>query len=484
MVEKTMRCTKALVFIICGIGILYGQKDPDAATVVAEFGKHRITLKEFRIAYLQLLKNPRTFDSKELRRQFLDELIQRCILSKEAERLGFAKSEILTNEVEAFRDKALRTQHFEKVIKPKFTIHEDEIEEAYMFTQESRKIKHLFYKTKEQADSAYSALSCGASFDSLAHICFKDSTLANSGGDLGWVEWDQLEYDMAKAAFRQPVNMISEPIKSSFGYHLIEVTDFKKKPLITRYEYLVHKRKVKHLLEFKLGDKYGFEYVGAMMSKLHLAYNTDVMEFVKNKLKDLFKRKPSALDQTSEYQLFDSEIQKVEMSLWDARNEVMATVNGKNITVGMFIGDLIYIPYNALYKSFKWTFEYVLRDFFLTQEATALGLDKNEDVLIRTNLFRNYSLQLAYRREIVRHVTVEEKEIKAYYDSHKKECNGATYDQMKETFWNLVLTEKKQKVIPDLVKMLTHGMVIKKNIKAIDDYYEGVKKGDIQQVGY
>jgi hypothetical protein len=51
---------------------------------------------------------------------------------------------------------------------------------------------------------------------------------------------------------------------------------------------------------------------------------------------------------------------------------------------------------------------------------------------------------------------------------------------MKEIFWNLVLTEKKQKVIPDLVKMLTNGMVIKKNIKAIDDYYEGVKKGDIQ----
>ena len=99
---------------------------------------------------------------------------------------------------------------------------------------------------------------------------------------------------------------------------------------------------------------------------------------------------------------------------------------------------------------------------------------------MRTNLFREYSLQLAYRREIVRHVSVEEKEIKAYYDSHKKECNGATYDQMKEIFWNLVLTEKKQKVIPDLVKMLTNGMVIKKNIKAIDDYYEGVKKGDIQ----
>ena len=474
-----MRCINALAFILCGVGILFGQKEPDT-TIVAEFGKQRITLQEFRSAYLQILKNPKTFDSKELRREFLDDLIQRRVLAKEAVRRGFANSETHNTKVEAFRNKTLRTQHFDKVIRPKFDIKEDEIEESYMFTQESRRIKHLFYKTKDQADSAYTALSRGAGFDSLARMCFADSALASNGGDLGWVEWDQLEYDMAQAAFRQPVTMISQPIRSSFGYHLIEVTDFKKKPLITRYEYMVHKRKVKYLLEYKLGDKYAGEYIRTMMSNVHLTYNPDVMEFVDKKLKDFFKRKPSSLDQTSEFQLTDNEFQKVEMSLWDARKEVMAIVNGKNYTVEMFIGDLNYIPYDALYKSFKWTFDYALRDFLLTQEALTLGLEKNDQVRMKTNLFREYLLELELRRKIVSAVTVDEKEIKAYYDSHQKECKGAAYDQMKEIIRDFVLTEKKQKVIPDLLKKMTRGTVIKKNIKVIDDFYEGVKKGALQ----
>jgi parvulin-like peptidyl-prolyl isomerase len=475
-----MKWFYALACILCGVGILSGQKKTDTTIVVAEFGKQRITLQEFRIAYLQILKNPKIFDSKELRNEFLDELIQRRILAKEAERRGLAKSEFLKNKVEAFHNKVLRVQHFDAVIKPKFEITEDEVEKSYMFTQESRKIKHLFYKTKDQAERAYSALRRGAAFDSLARICFTDSTLAGKGGDLGWVEWDQLEYDMAQTAFQQPVGMISEPIQSSFGYHLIEVTDFKKKPMLTRYEYEVHKRKVKYLVEYKLGDKYAFEYIHKMMSTVRLDYHPDVMEFVDTKLKDFFKRKPSSLDQTSEFQLTDNEIQKVELSLWNARNEVMAVVNGKNYTVGMFIGDLNYIPYDALYKSFRWTFDYALRDFLLTQEALKLGLEKNEQVRMKTNLFREYVLQQPLRREIVRDVTVDEAEIKTYYDTHQKECNGATLEQMREIIREYVVTEKKQKAIPDLVKKLMHGAVVKKNMNAIDDYYESVKKGDIR----
>ncbi|MDP3682366.1 MAG: hypothetical protein Q8S01_00395, partial [Ignavibacteria bacterium] len=44
--------------------------------VVAKFGESQITLGEYRIAYLQLIKNPRVFDSKELRENFLDQMIQ------------------------------------------------------------------------------------------------------------------------------------------------------------------------------------------------------------------------------------------------------------------------------------------------------------------------------------------------------------------------------------------------------------------------
>lgn len=448
------------------------------AQTIVEFGNHKITLDEFKTAYLDIIKKPNVYDSKELREEFLNELIASKILAEEAAKSGFNENLLLKYKIEAYENKCLRDAHYETVIKPKISISETDIEDAYLFTQEERRVSHLFVKTKEEADSLYKQLEQGKSFEELSKIIFTDSSLANNGGDLGWVYWDQLDYDLATEAFKLPVNKISEPIKSPFGYHIIKVTDFKKKPLITQREYEVHRKKAKYLLEYKIGEKYSYEYIDGMLKNAEIVIYPEVIKLVDEKLSNKFKRKPTDVDQMYEMQLRDEEVRVIETNLWDHRDQIMALINGEKLTVGDFIGFLNFINYDVIYSGFKNIFDYTVRDFLLTHEAIKLGLESGEKVKMKTGLYKEFLLQLEFRKSLIRNVVANEEEIQKLYREKKEKFNGASYEQMKEILREFITNQKKREVVPNYVNSILTGYVIKKDLRLIHDYYDSILKGD------
>lgn len=457
---------------------LFAQKEKDV--IVAEFGKQKIFLSEFKYAYLDIIKKPKVFDSKKLREDFLDDLIDTRIIANEEKKTNLQKNELLEYKIEAYKDKNLREAHYNVKIKPQINISEDDIEEAYQFSQEERKISHLFFTDKEKADSAYKQLQDGVPFDSLAKVIFKDSSLANKGGDLGWVYWDQLDYDWAQVAFRLPANQLSEPVKSVFGYHIIKVTDFKKTPLITRSEYELHKRKAKYMLEYKIGEKYSFNYLTELLKKSKVVIYPKALEYLDNQLKNKFKRKPTQVDQMNEMQLRDEEVKIIEFNLWDMRKEVLATINGKDYTIGKFIGELNYIPYQVVHGSFKNTFDYAIRDYLLTEEAKTLGLEKDMMVKEKTNLYTEYLLALELRKKWVKEVSVSDNDLKNYYDTHKENYKGASFETMKGAIEKIVLGDKKREIVFDKLAILKSKLKVKKYLKPIHDYYDAIQKGSVR----
>lgn len=65
----------------------------------------------------------------------------------------------------------------------------------------------------------------GEDFATLAAEYSDDSGSAVNGGDLGWFGKGQMVAPFEEAAFSLAVGEISEPVKSDFGYHLIEVLE-------------------------------------------------------------------------------------------------------------------------------------------------------------------------------------------------------------------------------------------------------------------
>ncbi|HEY8259075.1 MAG TPA: peptidyl-prolyl cis-trans isomerase [Gemmatimonadales bacterium] len=78
-----------------------------------------------------------------------------------------------------------------------------------------------------RADSARAEIMGGTPFADVAKRESADTVSAARGGDLG--EWTRGSMDQAfdSAAFAMPLNKVSQPVLSQFGYHLIEVTSRK-----------------------------------------------------------------------------------------------------------------------------------------------------------------------------------------------------------------------------------------------------------------
>ncbi|MEO8200890.1 MAG: peptidylprolyl isomerase [Gemmatimonadota bacterium] len=76
---------------------------------------------------------------------------------------------------------------------------------------------------KAKADSIVRELRAGADFASAAKRFSEDPASREKGGDLGWFRRGQMLVEFEREAFRLRPGVISEPVESSFGYHIIQV---------------------------------------------------------------------------------------------------------------------------------------------------------------------------------------------------------------------------------------------------------------------
>lgn len=77
--------------------------------------------------------------------------------------------------------------------------------------------------SKKQVNNIYQQVRAGKDFALMAKQYSLDSASAVKGGDLGWVAPGVLVPEFEKAMDKLSVNEISPPVKSQFGWHIIQV---------------------------------------------------------------------------------------------------------------------------------------------------------------------------------------------------------------------------------------------------------------------
>jgi parvulin-like peptidyl-prolyl isomerase len=86
---------------------------------------------------------------------------------------------------------------------------------------ESRDVRHILVKTKKQADDLYAQLQGGADFAALAKKFSEDTGSKANGGKLT-ISKGQTVAPFDQTAFLLKKNDISKPVKTEFGYHIIQ----------------------------------------------------------------------------------------------------------------------------------------------------------------------------------------------------------------------------------------------------------------------
>ncbi len=109
--------------------------------------------------------------------------------------------------------------------------------------QEEVWARHILVKTQEEADAVEKRLKAGEDFAKIAAEVSTDTSNKDKGGDLGWFARGAMVAPFEEAAFALKVGEISAPVKSDFGFHIIQVIGHENRP-ITDQQFTTNKQKI------------------------------------------------------------------------------------------------------------------------------------------------------------------------------------------------------------------------------------------------
>lgn len=125
----------------------------------------------------------------------------------------------------------------------------------------------------KQINNLYEQLKSGKDFAHMAKIYSLDPKSAVNGGDLGWVVADELVKPFSDAMADLPLHTISKPIKTQYGWHLIEVLERKEVDDSEAYKrqqvrMFLQQRKFNEVVQNWKQQMHGQSYINILDKKL------------------------------------------------------------------------------------------------------------------------------------------------------------------------------------------------------------------------
>ncbi len=123
------------------------------------------------------------------------------------------------------------------------------------------KASHILVDDEKKAKEIKSKIDNGENFEELAKE-FSTCPSSEEGGDLGYFAYGDMLPEFSEAAFNMEIGQISDPVKSSYGYHIIKVIDIKdsyekidREELIYQYKALKYNEMLDNYIENAKIDK-------------------------------------------------------------------------------------------------------------------------------------------------------------------------------------------------------------------------------------
>ena len=134
----------------------------------------------------------------------------------------------------------------------------------------------------KKAENIISKLNDGTKFEGLAKKNSEDKATASNGGDLGYIDLNDVSDEFAEAVKKLKVDEYTkEPVKTKFGYHIILKTGEKEKPKLKTV-----KDKIKETLrdqKLEESDTLYYETLRDFRKENKLKWNDDVLKKAYNK---------------------------------------------------------------------------------------------------------------------------------------------------------------------------------------------------------
>jgi parvulin-like peptidyl-prolyl isomerase len=180
------------------------------------------------------------------RRQIAEQLSQMLGMAQEARRRGLADKPAVKQQLK-LQEQSILASALVREIQEKYQPADAELKSYYdshLTDYQQVKARHILIRfkgsrvplkkdqkdlTEEESLAKAKELKAraekGEDFAALAKVESDDAGSGAQGGDLGSFGRGRMVPEFEKAAFEQPVGVVGDPIRSAFGYHVIQVQE-------------------------------------------------------------------------------------------------------------------------------------------------------------------------------------------------------------------------------------------------------------------
>lgn len=208
--------------------------------VLAVAAGNEITEKDLNALIARYPEQQRaTFSSEEAKKNLLEQLISFELFNKFGKELELDKTEEYKEAVANITKEVLTSMAMNKALAD-VTVTDEEAKKYYdentgaFSVPPTVSARHILVETEEEANNIKNEISNGLSFADAA-MKYSKCPSKEQGGNLGEFSKGMMVPEFEKASFEAEVGIISEPVKTQFGYHLI-VVDSKNEGSVKSFE--------------------------------------------------------------------------------------------------------------------------------------------------------------------------------------------------------------------------------------------------------
>jgi len=224
-----------LAVLILGLAFLACEKTEDGKAL-AKVNQRLLTEEDLESEIPVGSEEKVTLDQK---REYVRRWIRNELLYQEALKSKIDQQKDIKQRMEQITKDFLVTNFVEREFADSFVVSPEEIKEYYegnkeTFLREEDEIRasHVVVRTQKEAELIRTRLVFGADFRRVAAEESLDPDTKFRGGDLGYFTKEMAHPAIAEAAFKLEKEHFSKPIKTEWGFHVIKVTDKKRKGTI------------------------------------------------------------------------------------------------------------------------------------------------------------------------------------------------------------------------------------------------------------
>jgi peptidyl-prolyl cis-trans isomerase C len=196
---------------------------------------HPIYLSELEVAQQALPPQYRGMPLQSVYPALLDRIIDSKMVVQEARKAKVQDDAAFKKRMAFVEEQVLQEAWLQRELAKRVT--QAKLQQRYderiktMPPEEEVRARHILVSTEDEAKALIDEIKKGAAFDKLAKEKSTDKASGAEGGDLGWFKKGDMVKEFAAAAFQLKKGDLSEtPIKTQFGYHVVQVEDRRTAP--------------------------------------------------------------------------------------------------------------------------------------------------------------------------------------------------------------------------------------------------------------